>query len=101
MNDWTAPANAKFVYQNDGTYKVTLSLEAGDHEFKIGSKNWWDGNFGGHQDGLRIGVDEELELFRDPQSQNLHLDLSIASAEYTFIMDARNFARPLLRITRR
>jgi hypothetical protein len=101
MNNWNALTSDRLSYQGDGTYKVTLALERGSYEFKIGSSNWWDGNFGGRQEGLRITVGEQLELCMGSQSQNLHLDLDAAAsaAEYTFTVDARNFAKPLLQIT--
>jgi hypothetical protein len=100
LNNWTTPDSARLVYQGDGNYKATLSLAAGSHEFKIGSTDWRHGNLGGRHDGLRVTTDEQVELFSDILSHNLSLDVGGSSGEYTFTVDARNFARVLIRITR-
>jgi len=96
MNDWATPTTARLVYEGNGIYKATLSLDRDSYEFKIGSMDWKEGNFGGHQDGLRITVDAQVELFRDRLSHNFYLDLASASAaEYTFTVDASNLAMPV------
>lgn len=101
MNNWTAQTSARLVYQGDGFYRATLWLEPGSYEFRIGSTNWWQGSLGGQQVGLTMTVGEQLELSQGRLSHNLHLDLSTAPpAEYTFTVDARNFAIPIVQITR-
>ena len=102
MNNWTTPANARLVYQGDGNYKATLSLDHGSYKFKIGGTEWRDGNFGGRQEGLRITAGEQVELFRSDLSHDLYLDLpGAAAADYTFTVDACSSAMPLLRISSR
>ncbi len=98
FNDWSTPDSAKLVYQRDGNYKLTLSLDAGSYEFKIGSTDWQQGNFGGRDYGLRVTIDEPLELLSNNLSHNLRLDVPAPSAEYTFTLDARDFTKLLLRI---
>ena len=100
MNNWTTPVSAKLVYQGNGNYQVTLALGPGSYEFKIGSTDWRHGNFGGPNYVLRVTTDEQVEIFSNPLSHNLHLDLGAASGEYTFTVDARSFGKPLLLITR-
>ena len=101
MNNWTTPANARLVYQGDGNYKATLSLDQDSYKFKIGGTEWGEGNFGGRQGGLRIKAGEQVELLRGGFSNDLYLDLpGAAAADYTFTVDACSSAMPLLRITR-
>lgn len=100
MNNWAALTEAKLVYQGDGLYSATLWLEPGSYEFKIGTADWWKGNFGGRHPGLRITAGEQIELFQDHLSHNLHLDMTRAApGRYTFAVEAQNFARLALRIT--
>jgi len=54
MNDRATPTTARLVYEGNGIYKATLSLDRDSYQFKIGRTDWKEGNFGGHQDGYEL-----------------------------------------------
>lgn len=101
MNNWTKSKDTKLAYNGDGLYKTTLRLKPGRYEFKIADATWNIGNLGGKQAGLKVIVEDQIELFHNSLSHNLEIQIEEdAPAGYTFTVDARSLTNLKLTISR-
>ncbi|WP_446500444.1 pullulanase-type alpha-1,6-glucosidase [Parashewanella spongiae] len=79
LNGWGT--DDELVYQNDGTYSFTKSIDAGDYEFKIATEDWSTVDFGAFTGEESVELDEVSAM----ASKGANIQLSIAeSGNYQF-----------------
>jgi len=88
MNDWSPLPEGMFVYDLNGVYRATLSLNAGKHDLKIAGKAWNEANFGASGPGTHLPLGQPLELVENDLSSNITVQIPIAG-RYRFELDAR------------
>lgn len=64
--DWDPTCSATFMTDNgDGTFTFTVTLPAGDYEYKVAVNGSWDENYGA--DGARDGANIALSLAQETE----------------------------------
>lgn len=98
MNDWgkNRQNSPQFSYLGKGQFEAILSLEKGNHEFKIAPMNW-EFDFGAASDQGPMELGAEQSLVKKGGSPNLKLELD-AKSEVHFILDLSNENAPVLRL---
>ena len=95
MNGWST--NDAFMYQGNGIYSVTVSLEAGTtYGFKFASEDWSTVNFGA-ADGDDGVVAEGVEKVLARTNTNLAFTPSV-TATYLFTVDATDSEAPIIKV---
>ena len=88
---WVANAGNQLSLISTGLYGATLSLEAGEFEFKVATDDWSTHNWGFN------GSISEGETIALEASSNDNIQLSInESGDYKFTLDISNFTQPKL-----
>lgn len=88
MNDWSATQRMEPVDLQQ--YSATLSLPAGQHEFKLGSQDWQSVDLGGQGDAPALVPGRKAVLTRS--GANLVLKVERAG-RYRFVLDTE---RPMI-----
>jgi hypothetical protein len=64
--DWDPTCSVTFMTDNgDGTHTITVTLPAGDYEYKVAVNGSWDENYGA--DGARDGANIPLSLSQETE----------------------------------
>jgi pullulanase-type alpha-1,6-glucosidase len=89
--DWVGDEGNQLALISTGLYGVTLSLEAGDFEFKVASADLSTHNWG-FSGSISEGESISLEA---NSNDNIQLNISEAG-DYKFTLDISNFSQPKL-----
>ena len=86
MNEWTANDASKMVKQADGTYAITLSLAAGDYEYKAATADWSFSVPGGDNATLSLTEAADVTFVLDVAAGTLTNDAPVVEepVEYTY-----------------
>jgi hypothetical protein len=83
MNNWGASDNNKMVKQNDGTYAITMSLEAGSYEYKAAVADWSWSAPGGSNAKLTLEEAAEVTFVLDVAAGTLTHNIPV---DYTYYL---------------
>ncbi|HEX5794043.1 MAG TPA: alpha-1,6-glucosidase domain-containing protein, partial [Rheinheimera sp.] len=84
-----------FNYQGEGVYLATITVAAGNYEFKVASADWSTVDFGAGNDGQQVTLGQVKTLGRS--GANLQVNFANA-ATYAFVLDASNKDAPVLTV---
>lgn len=92
MNGWGE--TDAMSYDGDGVYSASITIEAGDYEFKIASADWSTVDFGSADQQITLGTAKTLNR----GGSNLKLSIPTTST-YTFSVNAINPEAPVITVT--
>ncbi len=92
MNGW-GEVDA-MSYDGDGIYSVSITIAAGDYEFKVASADWSTVDFGSSAQQVSLGTAKTLSR----GAANLKISLPKTST-YTFTVNAANPEAPQITVT--
>ncbi|WP_304636963.1 MULTISPECIES: alpha-1,6-glucosidase domain-containing protein [Pseudoalteromonas] len=88
VNDWST--DNPLIYAGDAMYSTTMTLEAGDYEFKVASEDWSTVDYGGSGDAP-VAVLGEAALL---EAVGANIALSIAAAgDYRFTVQGPDLSK--------
>lgn len=91
MNGWDASTPAAFIY--DGEYRLTVTLEAGDYEFKFASEDWSVINVGAANADI-----SQSDIALGANGDNITLTITEAGT-YQFSINASDLSQPVIRVS--
>jgi pullulanase len=91
LNGWSEDNPATYV--GDGVYEATITLAAGDYEFKIASADWSTVDFGANDTNVELGVQKVMGR----SQSNLKMTLP-EDATLKFSFDANDLNAPILTV---
>ena len=84
MNEWST--SDKFEKQADGTYAITLSLDAGTYEYKAATADWSWSVPGGDNAVLTLAEAADVTFVLDVAAETLTNNAPVAEPEYDYYL---------------
>lgn len=92
MNGWGE--TDAMTYEGEGVYSATITVDAGDYEFKVASSDWSTVDFGSADQQVALGTAKTLTR----GASNLKITIPKTSS-YTFSVNANDPEAPVLTVT--